>query len=118
MDTLVDLVADSLRSLCRDQGDGDRAIWLMATIVDLHLADSLSPDRTGRWMGEATEALVAMLAQPLQVQVHRYRAEQGVDVVAADETAPCHLSLTPYPSRLISTRYPQSYLQPLERIGD
>lgn len=94
MDTLVERVAASLRSLFQDPHDGDRAIWLMATLFDRHLVDSLSPLRTGRWAGEAADALMAMLPPPLQVELERHLAEQGTaGTVSGDETAPCHLSM-------------------------
>ncbi|UNK50033.1 hypothetical protein MNR01_03055 [Lysobacter sp. S4-A87] len=74
---LVDLVAASLRKVCQDKHDGERAFWLMARILDLHLADSLSPVRTGRWATEAIDALLGMLSQALLVELHRHRPQQG-----------------------------------------
>ncbi|QSX75718.1 hypothetical protein HIV01_004115 [Lysobacter arenosi] len=71
---LVDLIAASLRAVCQDERDSDRAFWLIARIVDQHLAGTLSPG-TGRWKGEAIDALMGMLSRPLQVELHRHLAE-------------------------------------------
>ncbi len=93
---LVDLIAASLRAVCQDERDSDRAFWLMARIVDLHLADTLSPARTGRWSSEAFDALMAMLSQPLLAELHRHLAQRdhadgpGVVEVEAGSAPPHH----------------------------
>lgn len=91
---LVDLIAASLRAVCQDERDSDRAFWLMARILDLHLADTLSSARTGRWTGEAIDALMGMLSQPLLVELHSHLAEQGrlaePSAVATGSTPPHH----------------------------
>ena len=74
---LADVIAASLRAVCQDERDSDRAFWLMARIVDQHLADTLSPG-TGRWKGEAIDALMAMLSRPLLAELRRHLAEEGV----------------------------------------
>lgn len=84
---LVDLIAASLRAVCLDEHDGDRAFWLMARIVDLHLAAALSPG-TGRWTGEAIDALMGMLSRPLLVELHSHLAKQGA--AATGSTPPHH----------------------------
>jgi hypothetical protein len=84
---LVDLIAASLRAVCQDERDSDRAFWLMARIVDLHLAGTLSPG-TGRWAGEAIDALMGMLSRPLLVELHAHLARQGA--AATGSTPPHH----------------------------
>jgi hypothetical protein len=90
---LVDMIAASLRAVCQDERDSDRAFWLIARIVDQHLADTLSPG-TGRWKGEAIDALMGMLSRPLLVELHRHLAEQGRlaerGAVASGSTPPHH----------------------------
>ncbi len=90
---LVDLIAASLRALCQDERDSDRAFWLMARVLDLHLAGTLSPARTGRWTNEAIDALMGMLSQPLQVELHRHLAQHGPPAgqgAVASGSAPPH----------------------------
>ena len=62
----VDLLADSLRELC--DNDGERMFPLLARVIDLHLADSVQSQRTGRWMGEAMDAIFAVVSPELSRQ--------------------------------------------------
>lgn len=90
---LVDLIAASLRALCRDEHDSARAFWLMARIIDLHLADTLSHAGMGRWRKEAHDALLGMLSQPLQLELHRHleqRESQARQSAAAAASPPHH----------------------------